>query len=83
VVPRFPGDLERNDEIYRMLEKNAPAERAGGGGSSSSSEGAAAHFSARAQPQRLAMDVARPPRTAEQMASEAAEYRALFESAKL
>ena len=56
VIPRFPGDIERNDDIYAMLEgkKEIP-------------------------PPRVDVDAhARRDRTAEDMAAEAAEFRALM-----
>ena len=54
VLPRRPGDFDRNDDVYDELENRRPDAR------------------------REALDDDRRPRTAEEMAAEANELRALF-----
>ncbi|CAJ1331080.1 unnamed protein product [Effrenium voratum] len=62
VVPRKPKDLERNDEVYEALERWKPSEAEGG------------------EPPPIAWptDEARKKRDSEEMAAEAAGYRALL-----
>ncbi|CAJ1331082.1 unnamed protein product [Effrenium voratum] len=65
VVPRKPKDLERNDEVYEALERWKPSEAEGG------------------EPPPIAWptDEARKKRDSEEMAAEAAGYRALLPGA--
>lgn len=110
VLPRRPGDFERNDDVYPALEKqeegmaamqlsrlagnwcSRPASRARARPLSPPNASATTTTTnprpnktkskhseqSQKQQQRLDLDVERRPRTNEEMAAEAAVYRALF-----
>lgn len=63
VLPRRPGDFERNDQVYDELDAAAK-------------DAAGAHAQRAGEP--LDLDQERKPRTPEEMAAEAATLRTLF-----
>jgi bis(5'-adenosyl)-triphosphatase len=84
VLPRKPGDFENNDEVYEHIEKSG--ERVGEREAETNGEREKAFMGKeviREQPgERLDLDAERVVRTANEMAEEAKQLRALLDASK-
>lgn len=84
VLPRKPGDFENNDEVYEHIEKSG--ERVGEREATNGDEREKAFMGKeviREQPgERLDLDAERVVRTANEMAEEAKQLRALLDASK-